>query len=68
MNQQNEWEEEFDSWFNFLLMSCARAGKYGMDHPLGSCLMRDVIREPMVRAEMKRSYKKHVIDGDDGNE
>ena len=57
-----EQENEFEDWFHFLLLSCGMAQKYGMEHPIGSCAMRNIFREPMVKAEMKRAWKKHIID------
>ncbi len=49
----------FEKWFQRLLL-CAMDGEI-VGHPLGSCLERDVLRDPIVRKEMKSAYDRIVL-------
>lgn len=53
--------KEFDKWHNFLLLAAARSGKYGMDHPIGSCLMRDIFRDKKVKAAIADAWERIVV-------
>lgn len=59
-----EDKEEFEHWYRFLLGSSARSGKYGMDHPLGSCLMRDLFRHPEVKKCLEKAWQQVVVEGE----
>ncbi len=50
--------EEFEKWFERLLL-CSMYGTVG--HPLGSCVERDVIRDPSVKKELEKAYDRIVL-------
>jgi hypothetical protein len=57
-----EDEEEFKQWHQRLLLAAASSGKYGMDHPIGSALMRDIFRDKKVKGALKDAWQRIVVD------
>jgi len=49
----------FEKWFHRLLL-CAMDGEI-VGHPLGSCLERDVLRDPKVKRVMQDSYNRIIL-------
>ena len=50
----------FSEWFQSLLMMSATHGEFGHDHPMGTCLYRDVIRHDKVYSALKEAWKELV--------
>lgn len=62
---------EYRVWYKRLLSLNRKEGKFGGEHPLGTCVLRDVIRDEDVQKALERAYKVHVfeqpIDFDDAD-
>jgi hypothetical protein len=55
-NDKKEQDEKFKRWFRTLLLSATMTkGDIG-DHPLGSCLYRDIIRDKEAKNAMRRAW------------
>ena len=46
----------FKGWYRKLLMSSIGSMKIGLDHPLGACCYRDVLRDKDVVAAMSKAW------------
>lgn len=57
----------YDEWFSKLLNINVSHGEYGLDHPMGSCCYRDVMRHEKVREALKVAWKE-IIEDDSGED
>ena len=60
LEDQRETNEDilsFDRWYRKLLTINVNHGEFGMDHPLGSCCYRDVLRHEKVLDALKSAWK-----------
>lgn len=53
--------KEFMKWFSSLLMAATIHGDYHK-HPLGSCKLRDVIRDKKVKQAMWESWQRVILE------
>jgi len=56
---------DFSQWFNALLMVGAKHGEHGLDHPMGACCYRDVLRDKKVKAALEDAWERIIINGEE---
>lgn len=52
----------FDDWFHALLAS--NRGEHGLNHPMGSCCYRDLIRDKKVKDALKEAWVRLIEKSD----
>ena len=55
----------FNDWFTRLLNLGVRHGEYGLDHPVGACCYRDVLRDKKVKEALKDAWERIIVKGED---
>lgn len=57
----NEEREEFNSWFRRLMLSSAVDKHLQPHHPLGSCNLRDVLRDKTAKDAIRDAWERIII-------
>ena len=50
----------FRRWYGRLLKVNTSRGEYGLKYPMGACCYRDIIRDPEVKAALKKAWDRII--------
>jgi uncharacterized protein YqfB (UPF0267 family) len=57
--------KDFREWKTKLLNLAMTEGKFGLDHPMGSCCYRDLIRDAKSNEALKDAWDRIIVKGED---